>query len=335
MPCSVEWFDDLDAVATDAAGALDRLAQPSLYDRLSWFRLTHAYIWPNARLAIVRARQQQAAAWLFLIENGRRRAAPLASWYTLRFAPVLSGEADPAMMQALYRAVRTRYDRLTLHPLTEVDAIALGRAGWQPFTSRVSTNWTIDVTGRDFAAYWETRPAKLRNTVGRRARSHPVRIDLHHHFDPVAWMDYQAVYAASWKPEEGSPAFLRALAEQEGAAGTLRLGVAYNGDGRAVAAQFWLVEGSVATIHKLAHREDAKAGSPGSLLSHAMFKAAIDDDRVTRIDFGLGDEGYKADWVDTPRPVARIDAYHPGSLSGLAGMGREVASRLAHRRSLD
>ena len=83
-------------------------------------------------------------------------------------------------------------------------------------------------------------------------------------------------------PQEGSPAFLRALAEQEGAAGTLRLGIAYDAGGRAVAAQFWLVEDGVATIHKLAHREDARAGSPGSLLSQAMFRAAIDDDRVDR-----------------------------------------------------
>ncbi len=335
MPCSVEWFDDLSAVAADAAGALDRIAQPSLYDRLSWFRLTQAHVCPDARLAIARVRQEQASAWLFLMETGRRRAAPLSSWYTLRFAPVLAGETDPVMMRTLFKAVRTRFDRLSLQPLAELDVTLLGGAGWHPFTSRVSTNWTVDVADHDFATYWAMRPAKLRNTVVRRTRSHPVQIALHRHFDPLAWMDYQTVYAASWKPVEGSPAFLRALAEQEGAAGTLRLGVAYNGDGRPVAAQLWLVEGGVATIHKLAHREDAKSGSPGSLLSHAMFNSAIDEDRVTRIDFGLGNESYKADWVDTPRPIVRIDAYHSGSLGGLAGMGRELVSRLARRRSLD
>ena len=75
---------------------------------------------------------------------------------------------------------------------------------------------------------------------------------------PAAWADYEAVYAASWKPEEGSPAFLRALAEQEGAAGTLRLGIARRG-GRPVAAQLWTVESGVATIHKLAYVEDERA----------------------------------------------------------------------------
>ncbi len=334
MPCSVEWFDDLDAVAADAGDALDRLAQPCLFDRLSWFRLTHAHVCPSARLAIARARHGGASAWLFLIETGPRTAAPLASWYTLRFAPVLAGEIDPALMQHLYRAVRRRFDRISLHPLSG-ERPQLSAAGWRSFASRISTNWTIDLADRDFDTYWASRPSQLRNTVARRTRSHPVRIAIHRHFGDLDWIDYEAIYAASWKPQEGSPAFLRALAEQESAAGTLRLGIAHDGGDRPVAAQFWLVEGGIATIHKLAHREDARAGSPGSLLSHAMFRAAIDEDRVTRIDFGLGNEPYKADWVDTPHPVVRIDAYHPTSLRGLAGMGREVASRLAHRRALD
>lgn len=335
MPCSVEWFDDLDLVAADAGDALDRLAQPSLFDRLSWFRLTHRHICPTVPLAIVRVRREDAAAWLFLVEAGRRGAAPLASWYTLRFAPALAGEADSALIQQLYRAVRARFDRISLHPLAGNNAPSLNAAGWRSFASRISTNWTIDLADRDFDTYWASRPAKLRNTVTRRTRSHPVRIAIHRSFDPLGWLDYEGIYAASWKPQEGSPAFLRALAEQEGAAGTLRLGIAYDGGGHPVAAQFWLVEGGIATIHKLAHREDARAGSPGSMLSQAMFRSAIDEDRVTRIDFGLGDEPYKADWVDTPRPIVRIDAYHPASLRGLAGMGREVASRLARRRALD
>jgi hypothetical protein len=334
MPCSVEWFDDLDSVAADAGDALERLAQPCLFDRLSWFRLTHAQVCPAARLAIARVRRKDACAWLFLIETGPRTAAPLASWYTLRFAPVLAGETDPSLIQELYRAVRQRFDRISLHPLGGEKPL-LNAAGWRSFACRISTNWTIDLADRNFDSYWASRPSQLRNTVARRTRSHPVRIVIHRRFDPLGWLDYEAIYAASWKPQEGSPPFLRALAEQEGAAGTLRLGIAYDINGRPVAAQFWLVEGGVAMIHKLAHREDARAGSPGSLLSHAMFRDAIDEDRVTRIDFGLGDEPYKADWVDTPHPIVRIDAYHPASLRGLAGMGREIASRLARRRALD
>jgi len=331
MPVSVEWFDDLDALAADAAGALDRACQPRLYDRLDWLRLTVAHILPAARLAILRARDGDDAAWLFLIETGRRRAAPLASWYTLRFAPVTHGPDAARLLPELFQTLAKRFDGVALHPLAD----PLHPKGWRAFADRVSTNWTIDIVTSDFDAYWASRPKQLRNTVARKSRSHPLDIKLLKHFDPLSWEAYEEIYAASWKPAEGSIPFLRGLAEQEAEAGTLRLGLASDATGRAIAAQFWLVEDGIATIHKLAHREDAKAGSPGSLLSHAMFRAAIDDDRVHRIDFGLGDESYKADWVDTPHPVWRTDAYRPASLHGLAGIARETASRLARRRLLD
>lgn len=327
----MEWFENLNAVARDAAGALDRAAQPSLHDRLDWFRLTVAHVQPRARLAVLRVRDGNAAAWLFLIEAGPRTAAPLASWYTLRYAPILAGPGAPALLPALFAATAKRFDTVALHPL----GAPLSAARWRRYADRISTNWTIDLPTPDFDAYWAARPAQLRNTVARRSRSHPLDIHVFQSFDADAWTTYEDIYAASWKPTEGSLAFLRALAVQESAAGTLRLGIARDATGRAIAAQFWLVENGVATIHKLAHREDSKAGSPGSLLSQAMFRAAIADDRVCRIDFGLGDEAYKADWVDTPHAVWRTDLYRPASLRGLAGIARETVSRLARRRPLD
>ena len=331
MPVSVEWFDDLDAVAADAAGALDRACQPTLYDRLDWFRLTATHVLPDARPAVLRVRDGRSAAWLFLIATGRRSAAPLASWYTLRFAPILSGPTTAALSPALFSALAARFDTVALHPL----AAPVAAAGWRGYADRCSTNWTIDIATPDFDIYWAARPTQLRNTVARRGRSHPLDIRVHRAFDADLWTAYEDIYAASWKPAEGSLALLRALAAQESAAGTLRLGLARRADGMPVAAQYWLVENGIATIHKLAHREDAKAGSPGSLLSHAMFRAAIVDDRVRRIDFGLGDEPYKADWVDTPNPIWRTDLYRPASVRGLAGIARATASRLARRRPLD
>ena len=45
MPVNIELFDDFDAVAVDSAGALDRTRQPSLFDRLDWYRLTPQERW--------------------------------------------------------------------------------------------------------------------------------------------------------------------------------------------------------------------------------------------------------------------------------------------------
>ena len=125
-------------------------------------------------------------------------------------------------------------------------------------------------------------------------------------------------------------AFLRALAEQEGAAGTLRLGIARH-QGRPVASQLWLVENGVATIHKLAYAEDAKQLSPGTVLSMAMFRHVLDVDKVEAVDFGLGDDPYKADWMAERRPVYRLEAYNIFTLSGLIGLARAGAAKLVRR----
>lgn len=328
MTVSVEWLDDWDAIAARAGDALDRAHQPRLFDRLDWYRLMGTHLYPGARPVALHS----GGAWLFLVDDGPSRATALTKWYGLSWRAIAD---DPAVLDAMLVEAGRRYDRLILHPLDAAESNRLGaalkRAGWQVFADRISTNWTIDVTGKSFADFWRERPGQLPNTAARRMKRYPLDIQIHKRFEDDAWRDYEAIYADSWKPAEGSMSFLRALAEQEGAAGTLRLGIAKDGHGHAIAAQLWLVENGIATIHKLAHRESVKEISPGTILSHAMFRAAIDQDRVTRIDFGLGDEPYKAEWMDRPNPIYRIDAYRPTGLRGLAGIGRERAARLVRR----
>ena len=102
-------------------------------------------------------------------------------------------------------------------------------------------------------------------------------------------------------------------------------------DGSPLAVQLWLVENGEATIHKLAYREDAKELSPGTILGEAMFRRAIDRDRVRVIDYGTGDDAYKRDWMEERRPLWRLQAFNPGTLRGLAGTARALAGRLRSR----
>ena len=176
----------------------------------------------------------------------------------------------------------------------------------------------------------QTPNAKLRSTVERKGKKAGLDIVIHREFDADAWAAYEAIYAASWKGEEGSWPFLRDLAEAEGDAGTLRLGIASR-DGLPVAAQLWTVENGRATIHKLAYREDAKALSPGSILSHAMFAHVIERDRPALIDYGTGDQPYKADWMDVAHPLWRIEASNPRHPVGLLMIARRKAAALVRR----
>ena len=330
MTVNIALFDDLDAVAADAAGALDRAAQPSLFFRLSWFRLLHKYCPPPGRLTAIRAREDGQSAWLFLAVEGRT-ARPYAAWYSLRFDAVGDREAD--VMTSLASALRdTGVAKAELAPVADPAALsqAFKRAGWMVFVQPRTGNWRIATDGMDFETYWAARPAQLRNTAKRRGKSAGLDIEIYDRFDARAWADYEAVYRQSWKPEEGSFPFLRALAEQEGAAGTLRLGVARK-DRRPVAVQLWLVEQGEAVIHKLAYAESAKAMSPGTLLGMEMFRRALDTDRVRAIDYGTGDDGYKKDWMAERRVLWQIEAFDPRTLRGLAGAARAAASALVRR----
>ncbi|MGZ8298690.1 MAG: GNAT family N-acetyltransferase [Allosphingosinicella sp.] len=321
----MELFDSLDAAAADAAGALDRL--PSPFDRLDWFRRIEAHCPPPGRPLVARVRDGGRAAWLFLAERGGEAEA-YRTWYSLRFGLI----GDEAAAESIARALRKRLNRLEIAPLENAGplAAAFRGAGWIVSVGPATASWRIETIGQDFAAYWAARPGKLRNTAQRKAKAAGLDIEIHRAFEPGAWAAYEEIYAASWKPDEGSPAFLRALAEREGGAGRLRLGVARK-DGQPLAAQLWTIENGTAWIHKLAYREDSKSLSPGTVLSMAMFRAALDGDRVARIDYGTGDDGYKRDWMAERATLWRLEAYNPFSPRGLTGAMRAKLSALVRR----
>jgi len=324
----VELFDDLDAAERDSAGALDRAALPCLFDRIEWYRLLADHCALPGKPIVARARHMQRRAWMFLaVEDSQANA--WANWYSLRWRPI----GDPELFRHILAAFRDGLvPALDVAPLVEAEALAAAcrESGWIPFVEPATANWRTRTEGMGFEAYWAKRPSKLRNSAERKAKAAGLEITIREGFDEGGWADYEAVYEASWKPEEGSPAFLRALAERESAAGTLRLGIARK-DGAPVAAQLWLVENGEATIHKLAYREEAKALSPGTVLSMAMFRHVLDRDRVRLIDYGTGDEPYKGDWMDERRTLWRLRAYNRRTLRGLAGAARRAGSSLVRR----
>ena len=329
MAAPLAFFDDLDAVARDAGTALDREARPSLFDRLDWFRLVGDHTLGDRRPLVIRAGDAGDRVWLFLARNGGSAEA-LANWYALRFGPVFETQAAPAMLATLASGLRKAgINRLSLSPLGADDPLpsALTRAGWLVRHDKISEAWSTDTANVSFDEYWAARPSRLRNTARRRAKTPGLTLAVHDVFDAKVWADYEAVYEASWKTAEGSPPLLRALAEQEGAAGTLRLGLAYLNE-RPVAAQLWLVENKVATIHKLAYAEDAKQFSPGTVLSAEMFRRAIDIDKVETIDFGIGGDSYKAEWMSECAPLYAMTAYDLLRPGGILGLVRHAAAKL-------
>lgn len=333
-----ELSTDLEGASVDPTGQLDRAARSSLFDRRDWFRLLLRH--GGGTPLIARVASEGVLAWLFLRREGDR-AESLSNWYSFAFHPIFAGSPDESrkliMLVALFRrlrALRPRLSILRMEPVPNADlaliTAALERSGWHVRSYQSSVSWTADVSGQSFAEFWAARPGELRSTFKRKAAKLDYQVEIHTDFDDDSWTSYEEVYAASWKPEEGAPNLLRDLAQAEGAAGKLRLGILTN-EGRPVAAQFWTVENDRALIHKLAYREDAREQSPGTLLSEAMFRHVIDNDRVSVIDFGTGDDGYKAAWMDRSTPLWRIEAFNPATMAGLYRALRARIARLVGR----
>lgn len=306
---------------------------PSPFDRAEWYALlADAGLSPLVALAS----DGNADAALALTEaNGR--IEPLRHWYSFTWRQLApEGPRGDALLADIARQLRGRSHRVTLWPVPDEDgsatrlADAFRAAGWSVSRVQCDHNHVLPVDGRSFAQYWESRPGQMRTTLKRKAKKVEVRITTH--FDADLWAAYEAIYAESWKPTEDQPDLLRRFAQAEGVAGRIRLGIAYL-EGQPVAAQFWTVENGVAYIHKLAHLESMKHLSAGATLSAALFEHVIDTDRVALVDFGTGNDRYKADWMEQVRPRFQIDCLDPRQPAAWPALAKRALRRLAQSKT--
>lgn len=327
---AVEYLADLRKASQEPALAALLADARAPFDRADWWDglARHCDITPCYLLA-----RGSAGVALLPLTATAGVARPLANWYTFRWQPLISRGADaPALLGAALRDLGRTHWRLELSHVSGDDGLArelvaaLRTAGWTAYISEHDINHVLPVAGRDYATYLASRPGPLRTTLRRKAAR--TTCEILTRFSPEAWAIYEEIYAASWKGQEGSPAFLRAFAESEGAAGRLRLGLGRI-DGHPVAAQLWTVEAGTAFIHKLAYREEARAHSPGTALTAALMAHVIDIDRVGLVDFGTGDDPYKRDWMELARPRYRISAFRAGAPRSWPHLARAALRRLA------
>jgi hypothetical protein len=330
----VTYHDDLNEVQGDAplAALLAAPAAAAPFDRLEWWRALQEECGLNPVIAVARDGQQRA---VIAFDRVARDLHALSNWYTFRVRPIISPGAEAnALLLALASDLAGEAPRISLAGLPDEDGTASSlersfrKAGWAVFRSICDSNHVLMVGDRSYADYIDSRPGQVRTTLKRQAGK--VDVTIESHFDPASWAAYEAVYAQSWKPQEGSPAFLRRFVEEEGAAGRLRLGIA-RAEGEPVAAQFWTVEAGTAFIHKLAHTVESKPLSPGTTLSAALFEQVIDRDKVKLVDFGTGDDPYKRDWMEVMRPRYRLEMYRPGWPGNWPAIVKQVVRGLARR----
>ncbi|MEK6541686.1 MAG: GNAT family N-acetyltransferase [Pseudomonadota bacterium] len=343
MTWGSEYHSNFAAVRASAAAALGRpngsgVGQSGLFDRLDWFEALHGACLSDLEPLIGHASDDSGhSAWLFMTRKGRSVFA-LANFYSFAWRPLWCGGPDDtkkiALLATLASSLKSHGAKLWLSSIpiedgsAEALANALRSAGWIVACEATSHNHWLDTQGRAFAEWWAMRPGALRSTVQRKGKKGLVALTITGQFNDADWDDYERVYRQSWKPPEGFPGFLRDWAKGEAVTGTLRLGLARI-DGIVVAAQFWSCDNGVAYIHKLAHVAGHDAFSPGTLLTHALFAHAFDVDKVSRIDFGTGDDGYKRDWMEDSAALMTIRAWDPHQPTAWPSLARHYLTRLA------
>lgn len=298
------------------------------FDRAEWYAL----IAESGLTPLIAMAQDDEAGAALALTQSNGRITPLRNWYSFTWRQLApSGQHGDRLIAAIARQLRGRGHRVTLAPVPEEDGSAsrlskmFANAGWRVEVTRCDTNHVLHVGGRSFAEYWASRPGPLRTTLKRKRKK--VDVVIHDRFDAAAWAQYEAIYAASWKPTEGKPEMLRSFAQEEGAAGRLRLGLAFH-EAEPVAAQFWTLENGTAYIHKLAHLESHRSLSAGTSLSAGLFEHVIDRDRATVVDFGTGNEPYKADWMEITRPRYQIDCLDMHQWRAWLDLARLAARRM-------
>ncbi len=313
--------------------APDFFASRAWYDTL----LAHA-LPPGAEPWLARCGE---ALLVPLLRQGGRLGA-LVTPYSLEWRPLPARHASPAMLRAagrelarlLARRAPTRLEALDAEtPGLEDTLEGLREGGFAISRYRHFGNWHEALTpGAGWPGYLAVRPSALRATILRRTAAMLRHGHLSRHDAPGPGLErgilaYAEVRGRSWKPLEPFPDFDAALLRATAAIGALRLGVLWGPDGQPIAAQYWVLTGGRAMLLKLAHVRDAKAASPGTVLTGLMIRHLIEVDGATALDFGRGDDAYKQLWCGRRRQRIGLilsDPWHP---AGLLQMAREAAQR--------
>ncbi len=341
---NVQVFRHMHDLPADVQQLFAKAEHDNIEFGLSWYQNLVNFVYPNndgLRLYVLRKKGRPVAALPVITRTTPlgQCIESLSNYYTSTYTLFIEPEVTVQDLVALVTAVRDAHSGLGSLQFAPMDPdstvyhalpSALQTVGLPSFRFFCFGNWYLPVTS-DWPTYLKNREGKLRNTIKRMGNSFSaaggtlelvrdgVRLD-------AGIEAYVRVYAASWKQAEPYPNFVPGLVRTCAQRGWLRLGIAWlNGD--PIAAQIWIVANNKANIYKLAYDEKHKAYAPGTLLTAMLMQHVFENDRVTEIDYLIGDDPYKKSWMSHRRERWGLVAYNPKSISGLFGLAREVLGR--------
>lgn len=268
-----------------------------------------------------------------------RNVEALGNYYTALYSPILRPDVGAAELVPLLEAVKRNHApmaSLKLQPMDpqsrayHVVLQAMRMAGLVTFEFHCFGNWFL--RGHlDWPGYLMQRTSKMRSNIKRMEKKlaqdgGTVEILSNAADRERAVAAYQKVYSASWKHDEPYPEFIPGLIATSADQGWMRLGVVRL-RGQPIAAQLWMVAHRKADIYKVAYDEAFKDYSPGTVLTAALLQHVMQQDGVEEIDYLVGDDPYKKNWMSDRRTRSGIVAYNPRTVGGAFGALREMVGR--------
>jgi len=309
-------YTDWEQLPESATALFDQAASDNLFLSRPWFECLTANALDGGHRLVLACVVfgDKVLAVLPLVESENQK-----TWYSLRhgFTPVyglqLANDSQDQVLSSLAGGLsRLPINGLLLEPVADDDQNLnrlerhLTAAGYRCERHFRHYNWVYRLQGQSYAEYLAARPAQLRNTIDRKTRKlereHGYDIRLFTGAEVLRGMpDYYTVFDASWKQNEiSNAAFQDCFVDRFSRAGWSRLAIMYV-QGQPIAAQLWFVHRSKASIFRLAYDKAWREYSPGSILTRFLMEYVIETDKVNEIDFLVGNEAYKQDWMSERR----------------------------------
>ncbi|TMM45633.1 GNAT family N-acetyltransferase [Colwellia ponticola] len=284
----------------------------------------------------------------------KQKISSLTSFYAAVSEPIFVNSPNKKAMRQLLADI-TRHHPWSSMQLGAFETGVVTQALREYFPYQRLYSQTVNVYQEaltDYASYYQQRPSQLRNTIKRRekklAKAHQYHTDIITDIArfPEAFNAYKSIYQQSWKGEEYSFDFIEQVCLAALTENKLRLGLLFVDDEPA-AAQLWFLQntgpklvadvndsGSVysqkegyqktASIFKLAYSPKYQQYSVGSILSLVLSEHVISEDKVTTIEFGMGAEPYKKDWLSDTRVRQSYQVFNPQSIYGKLAIIRHM-----------
>lgn len=342
---TIKRLDDFATISHGYQSLFDQSETTSFDLGLDWFRHLAATAMNSSAVAFLYialdvTTGQAVAALPVRWDRAEKRLFSLTNYYTSLYAPLVQIDIAGHALDALFKAILKEgtCPSITLapmafdQPLYAITIRSLRKAGWLAFGYFCFGNWFLPIEGRSYDQYFQGLPSSLRNTINRKSKQFfghgGARLELITGGDSIepAIEAYNNIYHSSWKKPEPFPDFIPGLIRLYASKGQLRLGIAYINE-QPAAAQIWIVSHGRAAIYKLAYDANYASLSVGTILTNHLMQHVIDVDRVSEIDYLIGDEPYKRDWMSHRRERWGIVAYNPRTFRGVTGAANEICRR--------